>query len=42
MTSVSAKAELGRAAGLAWISQQVSEAEGLSRYRLAQGGLRAV
>lgn len=36
MTIVSAKAELGRAAGLAWISQRVSEAEGLSRYRLAR------
>jgi hypothetical protein len=36
MTSASAKAELGCAAGLAWIGQRVSEAEGLSRYRLAR------
>ena len=36
MTIVSAKAELGSAPGLAWISRRVSEAEGLSRYRLAR------
>lgn len=36
MASVSAKAELGSSAGLAWISRRVSEGEGLSRYRLAR------
>ena len=36
MTIVSARAELCAAAGLAWISHRVSEAEGLSRYRLAR------
>jgi hypothetical protein len=36
MTNVSAKAELCGAAGVAWISHRVSEAEGLSRYRLAR------
>ena len=36
MTSVSAKAELCSAAGLSWIRRRVSEAEGLSRYRLAR------
>jgi hypothetical protein len=36
MTSVSAKAALRGGAGLAWISHRVSEAEGLSRYRLAR------
>ncbi|MGH8444417.1 MAG: IS4 family transposase [Solimonas sp.] len=36
MMSVSARAELGSAAGLAWISQRVSESEDLSRYRLAR------
>ena len=36
MRSVSAQAELCSAAGLWWLSQRVSEGEGLSRYRLAR------
>lgn len=36
MTRVAAKAAIGSAAGLAWISQRVREADGLSRYRLAR------
>lgn len=36
MRSVSARSELGSAAGLAWLSDRVRSFEGLSRYRLAR------